>query len=177
MTSLGLPAGALLSSAWTNLPANSELLLDASVPTHASWALPSNTGIIRMIKSINATRGLIEYYGKTGDVADYRMYVTTDGAPTGVWVKNLTNADIQQGRIPTLVCAPNQITNYTLTFPKAFLSAPKVMVTLNSSTTSAKYGSILPFVKNVTLTSCVVCVANNADIQFSPNVDWFAADL
>ena len=100
-----------------------------------------------------------------------------DSGSWGDWVYPLSNADIQQGRIPTLICAPNQITNYTLTFPKAFSSAPKVMVTLNSSTISAKYGSILPFVKNVTLTSCVVCVANNADIQFSPNVDWLAVGL
>ena len=89
----------------------------------------------------------------------------------------LTNADIQKGRVAALSCPANTITEHKLVFPKAFTVAPRVMLTLNSSTESPKYGSALPFTTNITSTGCTIRVANNSDTTFSPNIEWIAIAL
>ena len=96
------------------------------------------------------------------------------------WTRNkeiLSNADIQKGRVAALSCPANTITDHKLVFPKAFTVAPRVMLTLNSSTESPKYGSALPFTTNITSTGCTIRVANNSDTTFSPNIEWFAIAL
>ena len=96
------------------------------------------------------------------------------------WTRNkeiLSNADIQKGRVAALSCPANTITDHKLVFPKAFTVAPRVMLTLNSSTESPKYGSVLPFTTNITSTGCTIRVANNSDTTFSPNIEWFAIAL
>ena len=100
----------------------------------------------------------------------------TNGA-WGDWVRLTTNADIQKGRVAALSCPANTITEHKLVFPKAFTVAPRVMLTLNSSTESPKYGSALPFTTNITSTGCTIRVANNSDTTFSPNIEWFAIAL
>ena len=89
----------------------------------------------------------------------------------------LGNADIQKGRVAALSCPANTITEHKLVFPKAFTVAPRVMLTLNSSTESPKYGSVLPFTTNITSTGCTIRVANNSDTTFIPNIEWFAIAL
>lgn len=96
------------------------------------------------------------------------------------WTRNkeiLSNADIQKGRVAALSCPANTITDHKLVFPKAFTVAPRVMLTLNSSTESPKYGSALPFTTSITTTGCTIRVANNSDTTFSPNIEWIAIAL
>lgn len=143
--------------------------------------MPNN---LLRIQGFNTDDAGISFYKPDGTV--YRLSFISDGSLrygkfiNGAWtgVGNvLTNADIQKGRVAALSCPANAITEHKLVFPKAFTVAPRVMLTLNSSTESPKYGSALPFTTNITSTGCTIRVANNSDTTFSPNIEWIAIAL
>ena len=148
--------------------------LTESVPAHAPY---SNAAVVEVSgSSSNATQKLqrVTRYGVSGQSA-FRPLISSNGWLD--WAYHLTNADIQKGRVAALSCPANTITEHKLVFPKAFMVAPRVMLTLNSSTESPKYGSALPFTTNITSTGCTIRVANNSDTTFSPNIEWFAIAL
>lgn len=91
------------------------------------------------------------------------------------WVSPITNADVQKGSTAGISCAKNAITESTITFPKAFGSAPKVVVSFYSNTTSVKYGMLTPMVCDVTTTNFKVRLANAADVDLTPAIYWIAA--
>ena len=97
-----------------------------------------------------------------------------DGGTWGSWEKIIIDNDIQSGRITGLSCAAGAITEYNLTFPSPFSKAPRVMLTVNSSTTYFNYGKLLPMTTNVTSVGCTVRVANSADAAYEPNIEWVA---
>ena len=101
--------------------------------------------------------------------------VKTGEESWGTWVSPITNTDVQKGSTAGISCAPNAITESTITFPKAFGSAPKVVVSFYSNTTSVKYGMLTPMVYNVTTTNFKVRIANAADVDLTPAIYWIAA--
>jgi len=82
--------------------------------------------------------------------------------------------DIQKGSTKGISCAANTITELTITFPRAFNSAPKVVVSFYSDTKLAKYGMLTPMVCNVTAISFMVRIANASDTGLNPAIYWIA---
>lgn len=84
--------------------------------------------------------------------------------------------DIQKGSTAGISCAANAITESTITFPRAFNSAPKVVVSFYSNTKLAKYGMMTPMVCNVTTTNFKVRIANASDTALTPAIYWIARE-
>lgn len=84
--------------------------------------------------------------------------------------------DIQKGSTAGISCAANAITESTITFPRAFNSAPKVVVSFYSDTKLAKYGMMTPMVCNVTTTNFKVRIANASDTALTPAIYWIARE-
>lgn len=85
-------------------------------------------------------------------------------------------SDIQKGSTTGITCAANAITESTITFPKAFNSAPKVVVGFYSDTKLAAYGMMTPMVSNVTAISFKVRIANASDTTLTPAIYWIARE-
>jgi len=82
---LGLPStGSTISAIWNLLPSNSKIVFPAE---QCSNAPTNNTGgYIEICKP--STGGYIVYHSKTATPGDYRMYLDSNDAPTGIWVTN-----------------------------------------------------------------------------------------
>lgn len=132
--------------------------------------IDTGTAIISM-GSVNY--GTIFYMPDGGIATAPYVCKKTNGA-WGDWKRVIMDDDMQQGRVSTITCAANSITEYKLNFPKAFSVTPRVMLTINSATNSPKYGNVLPFLTNVTSTGCTIRIANSSDTTFTPNVEWLA---
>lgn len=99
--------------------------------------------------------------------------------PSNVWEHDLsllTNLEVQRGSTPGISCAANAITESTITFPKAFKSAPKVVVGFYSDTKLAAYGMMTPMVCNVTTTNFKARIANASDTALTPAIYWIARE-
>lgn len=112
-------------------------------------------------------------YGAADQIYNAR-YSAPAGTQWSGWKTVLANTDVQKGSTAGISCAPNAITESTITFPKAFGSAPKVVVSFYSNTTSVKYGMLTPMVYNVTTTNFKVRIANAADVDLTPAIYWIA---
>lgn len=162
--------------AWQVAKTNSDLDEKLSY-TQSNAAVAMETNVDQSGNAhLKVSKGSLQTLLKFGP--DQRVTVEKyDGSKWSSSGELLGNADIQKGRVATLSCPSNAITEHKLVFPKAFTVAPRVMLTLNSSTESPKYGSALPFTTNITSTGCTIRVANNSDTTFSPNIEWIAIAL
>ena len=137
---------------------------------------PEKYGIIEVHRGFSNNYCTILFY--SADINSiWRYNFHTENSSANGWIKLTSNKDLQGGRIAAITCSPGNITEYNLSFPKRFLSVPKVMLTIASNSTSAKYGSLLPMINSVTVSGCVIRIANNSDIQLSPSVDWIAINI
>lgn len=130
--------------------------------------LQSGTAIISMS---SANYGTILYIAAGTDTVFLRPKV--NGTWKG-WERLLSNADVQNGSTTSISCTANAITELTITFPRAFNSKPKVVVSFYSDTTSTKYGMLTHMVFNVTTTNFKVRIANASDTTLNPAIYWIA---
>lgn len=131
-----------------------------------------------------ADRVMTKLFAKT-DIAQTESTSTTK-VPSSAYFKQVVDAqnsnldskvdinDIQKGSTKGISCAANTITELTITFPRAFNSAPKVVVSFYSDTKLAKYGMLTPMVCNVTAISFMVRIANASDTGLNPAIYWIA---
>ncbi len=81
---------------------------------------------------------------------------------------------VQFGRTGTLSVAAGAITEYDVTFPKAFSSTPQVFITCYSTTTASTFGSNSWMVYGISTTGFTIRVANNESAGRSPSFNWLA---
>lgn len=84
---LGLTVGsATISGAVSALLNNAPAMLCCDSGDFGQSAVPSQYGVVEIV-AIAANRIFINFYGQTGPVGDYRMFLS-DGSPSGVWVRD-----------------------------------------------------------------------------------------
>ena len=103
-----------------------------------------------------------------------RIWIRQQGDGWTGWYSTLTNANIQHGRTAVIDLPPGEITSKHYTFPKQFSSPPNVVATLFSNSTLIKYGLLTMTVHNITIAGFDLRFYNNADVKFSPAVNWIA---
>lgn len=129
VTDLSLTAGsATISTAFSAMSTSSVLI--ATAANFSSSAVPSTLGTVIIVKSTDASRSWIQFFGKTGTQGDYRMYLNGSNVPDGTWVENAsgTISEIQAN-------GTSVATSGVANIPAASTSAYGV-TKLTSSTTS-----------------------------------------
>lgn len=90
------------------------------------------------------------------------------------WINLATKNDLPQfGLTPGIDCASNTVTEFKVTFPKAFSKAPVVIATPISNTTGIN-GIPKYAVWNVTTTGFTIRIYNDDSGQRSPAFCWMA---
>ena len=107
------------------------------------------------------------------------VYKARYSAPAGTkwsgWKSTLTNADFQCGNAALGDCSAGKITDFKITFPKAFSTIPYVIVCLRSTSTSEKYGLLTPYPTDITTKGFTFRVANAHTTTLSPGGTWYAS--
>ena len=169
------------------IPDNADLYSDAyKVP--GNYYCPSNVNAVTLkncplsnafilkVDYTNGTQYIRQSFVQYNIERNYqRMWNPT----SNVWEHDLsllTNLELQRGSTSGISCAANAITESTITFPKAFKSAPKVVVGFYSDTKLAAYGMMTPMVCNVTTTNFKVRIANASDTALTPAIYWIARE-
>lgn len=111
VTQLGMTSGAAtIADVLNAMPYNSMLVSPAEA--FLASEVPNIYGVIRITKSNNISRTVIEFLGKEDANGDYRMYLNSSNAPTGTWLRNgrpyaqTVDATIAAGSTSTTVTAP-----------------------------------------------------------------------
>lgn len=107
--------------------------------------------------------------------ASSKIYTNTKYNNTWVgWTESATKDDLPQvGLTPGIDCASNTVTEFKVTFPKAFSKAPVVIATPISNTTGIN-GIPKYAVWNVTTTGFTIRIYNDDSGQRSPAFCWMA---
>ena len=85
VTDLGLTSGsATISAAWTAMGTSAILICKAG--DFASGEVPSTLGSVEIVRTGDAGRSYIHFYGKAPDNMDWRMFCASDNTPSGTWV-------------------------------------------------------------------------------------------
>lgn len=85
VTHLGLSSGTTIAAVYAAMPNGSMAFLGAD--GFASGEVPNQYGYVRICRASWVTRGSIEFFNQVDTDADYRMYLTSAGVPTGTWVR------------------------------------------------------------------------------------------
>lgn len=113
---------------------------------------------------------------------ELRFYRQLNGTIFGFWLhengriedaKGFYTPEIQRGN-HTFDVSANGISEYKVTFPKAFSEVPTVVCSIYSSTSNTNYGQALALVKDVTNSNFVLRAINRSPDPISPNVQWIA---
>lgn len=137
---------------------------------------PEKYGTVEILRGFTGNYCTAIFYSADINSIWRYNYHAENSAANG-WIKLVSNIDTQTGVISSIPCPAGEITEYNLTFPKPFLTAPKVLLSVASDSSSVKYANLLAFVRTITSTGCVIRIANNSDIQMSPGVEWIAMSL
>ena len=169
------------------IPDNADLYSDAyKVP--GNYYCPSNVNAVTLkncplsnafILKVDYTNGTQYIRQSFVQYNIERNYQRIWNPTSNVWEHDLsllTNLEVQRGSTSGISCAANAITESTITFPKAFKSAPKVVVGFYSDTKLAAYGMMTPMVCNVTTTNFKVRIANASDTALTPAIYWIARE-
>lgn len=120
----------------------------------------------------------------TGKIATVLLFGISKSCPLAVnscedrkwkgWDQYVTKNDLPQfGLTPGIDCASNTVTEFKVTFPKAFSKAPVVIATPISNTTGIN-GIPKYAVWNVTTTGFTIRIYNDDSGQRSPAFCWMA---
>ena len=120
----------------------------------------------------------------TGKIATVLLFGISKNCPLAVnscedrkwkgWDQYVTKNDLPQfGLTPGIDCASNTVTEFKVTFPKAFSKAPVVIATPISNTTGIN-GIPKYAVWNVTTTGFTIRIYNDDSGQRSPAFCWMA---
>ena len=120
----------------------------------------------------------------TGKIATVLLFGISKNCPLAVnsyedgkwkgWDQYVTKDDLPQfGLTPGIDCASNTVTEFKVTFPKAFSKAPVVIATPISNTTGIN-GIPKYAVWNVTTTGFTIRIYNDDSGQRSPAFCWMA---
>ena len=130
-----------------------------------------NAGIA-YINMTDTTYGSITYYV----IGQPKMYLASKSAGTwSRWNAITTSADFQCGNAALGDCSAGKITDFKITFPKAFSTIPYVIVCLRSTSTSEKYGLLTPYPTDITTKGFTFRVANAHTTTLSPGGTWYAS--
>ena len=78
---------ATIPGAYAAMSEDEALICDASEFTMGTGGVPSIYGTVSIIKrTANGSRGIIEYYSKSGDTLDFTMKLLSDNTPTNIWI-------------------------------------------------------------------------------------------
>jgi len=90
-TDIGCTTASTPSEIWNAMPDHSVFVYPAPNLTDASWNFPNALGTVHMEKYA-AHRAVIQLFGKTTAIGDYRMFLDEEtGDPSGVWSKVYTS--------------------------------------------------------------------------------------
>ena len=94
VTDIGLTSGsATIAGAYSAMPNNSILLCSLGEFSSDQRPLNYTSSIIEIFKGEDGSHSWIEAKGDTSGYSDYRMFFSS-GVPTGTWVKQMTETDI-----------------------------------------------------------------------------------
>lgn len=94
----------------------------------------------------------------------------------GIAALNSSLNNIQTGTVSAKTCPPGEITDYPVTFPKAFSKTPIITIGMYSGTTNADYGNVSYFYYDVTATGFTLRVANKTSSNISPAFRYIAIE-
>lgn len=86
------------------------------------------------------------------------------------------NSNRQAGLSELVTIPANSMLKIDITFKKPFSKIPTVLCCIRSGSEMYKYGSVSAFVdfNSITTTGFTAKIANNSDVNVSPNVSWIA---
>lgn len=89
---------------------------------------------------------------------------------------NELNSNRQAGLSELVTIPANSMLKIDITFKKPFSKIPTVLCCIRSGSEMYKYGSVSAFVdfNSITTTGFTAKIANNSDVNVSPNVSWIA---
>lgn len=102
--------------------------------------------------------------------------LTTTNKSSLVGAINELNSNRQAGLSELVTIPANSMLKIDITFKKPFSKIPTVLCCIRSGSEMYKYGSVSAFVdfNSITTTGFTAKIANNSDVNVSPNVSWIA---
>jgi hypothetical protein len=102
--------------------------------------------------------------------------LTTTNKSSLVGAINELNSNRQAGLSELVTIPVNSMLKIDITFKKPFSKIPTVLCCIRSGSEMYKYGSVSAFVdfNSITTTGFTAKIANNSDVNVSPNVSWIA---
>lgn len=174
LASIGMSNVDLIEDIYATLPNNSMLVAPAD--EFFATDVPTQYGVVEMVKLGNKWRGYIYFHGKTASDGTWRMYLDSNNDPTGTWVRIDKTIPIVDSGSESFTLSANSLTTRSVLFNETFTSAPSVMLTLLTDTGAVSGGTMVgcALQSSPTTTGFVIKAFNSDSQQRSPVVRWLA---
>jgi len=91
-TEIGCTVDSTPTEIWNAMPDHSVFAYPSTSLTNSAWNFPTSLGIVR-IEKYAIHRGVIQFFSKSKDTKDYRMFLdSSTGNPSGEWHEYYTSA-------------------------------------------------------------------------------------
>ena len=173
LASIGMSNVDLIEDIYSALPNGSALF--ASSEEFFATDVPSPYGVVEIVK-LSTHRGYIYFHGKGPNEGEWRMYLDSNGVPTGDWVRIDKTIPIVDSGSESFTLSANSMTTRSVQFNQTYTSAPSVMLTLLTDTGAVSGGTMVGCSLQAapTSTGFVIKAFNSDSQQRSPVVRWLA---